>query len=139
MNPGLNKIALLASADLHSAEVALRKIPNDDPGGCFSELVVSKIKAGTYRLCEIKDDEQQLGFTVFFVEQTPGNNEFVSVSTYCHPGKVLRFEIEDLLIRLAKSFNCQTMRMHTVRHGLISSALKCGWHTAEIVLRKSIA
>jgi hypothetical protein len=50
----------------------------------------------------------------------------------------LKFEIEHALESVARANDCKTIRMHTARHGLVKLALNSGWHTAEIVLRKSI-
>lgn len=139
MNPGLNKIALLASADLSQAEVALQQIPNDLPGLTFSQSIIDQVKSGRYRLCEVQQDGEQIGFTVFYIEENEGFKEFVSVATKCFPNKVLRYDLEMLFITLARKYECVSMRIHTLRHGLVSSALQNGWHCAEIILRKPVS
>jgi len=138
VNPGLNKIALLASADLSQAEVALQRIPNDLPGLTFSQSVIDQVKSGRYKLCEVLDNGEQIGFTVFFIDEQEGFREFVSVATKCFPNKILRYDLENLFIELARRHECVSMRLHTLRHGLVNTALQNGWHCAEIILRKPV-
>lgn len=139
MNTALDKIALLASADLSAADVALRRIPNDDPNGCFVPHILRQINDGKAFLCEIiLDGHEKAGFTVYAIDDFGNHREFVSIATITTPGAVLRFQLQDLLIRLALKNNCKTIRMHTCRHGLVADALRNGWHTGEIVLRKNI-
>lgn len=139
MTDGLNKIALLASADLTAAEVALRGIPNDDPGGTFSAVVAGLLREGKASLAEIVANGERVGFTVYQIETFAGNHrELVSVATVCEGTRNLKFEIEHSLEAIARANGCRSIRMHTARHGLVKLALNNGWHTAEIVLRKSI-
>lgn len=135
---GIDKIALLSSADLTSAEVALRQIPNDDPNGCFYKDVLDSVRAGKYQLIEIKVSNERVGFTVYFIETFGEHKEFVSVATWGSAKSTLRFDLEKMFCALAKNLGCQTLRMHTVRHGLVRDALQAGWHVAEIVLRKNL-
>lgn len=140
MTACLDTIALLASADLTSAEVALRKIPNDDPAASFVPVVVNLIRTGKASLCEIYIGAEKAGITVYQIDDFEGHKELVSVATYAHPlnRKILRHDLDRLLSQLAEKCGCKSIRFHTSRHGLVSEALKNGWHTAEIVLRKSI-
>ncbi len=139
MNPALDKIALLASADLTAAEVALRGIPNDDPADSFVPSVIAQIKAGKANMAEIVIDGQNCGLTVFSIEDFGnGHLEFVSIATKTTVGGNLRYSLSDTLIAFAKHHGCKSIRMHTCRHGLVKSALSIGWHTAEIVIRKNL-
>lgn len=139
MNAALDKLALLASADLSAADVALRQIPNDDPNGCFVPLVLNQIRNGKAFLCEIVlNGNEKVGFTIYTIDDFGDHREFVSIATCTTKNAVLRFQLQDLLLGLAKQNHCKTIRMHTCRHGLVSDALRHGWHTAEIVLRKSV-
>jgi hypothetical protein len=138
MNPALDRIALLASADLTAAEVALRGIPNDDPNGKFVPQVMALIRAGKYQLAEVMVEGARVGFTVYYVEEFGDHREFVSVATSCPKTNGLRFDLEKILLSFAQYARCKTLRMHTVRHGLVKQALDRDWHVAEIVLRKTV-
>jgi len=138
MISALDKLALLASADLTGAEVALRQIPNDDPNGAFIPTVLDQVRKGTANLCEIHHDGKKIGFTVYTVESFGTHREFVSIATTIDSKTPLRFALDELLCRLARQNNCRSIRMHTARHGLVKNALAIGWHTAEITLRKHL-
>ncbi len=139
MNPALDTIALLSTADLSTAEALLRQIPNDDPANSFVPSVLAQIKSGKANLAEIVIDNQKCGITVFFIEDFGnGHLEFVSIATKTTVGGNLRYSLSDTLCAFAKANGCKSIRMSTVRHGLVKSALAIGWHTAEIVLRKNI-
>jgi hypothetical protein len=136
---GVDNIALLASADLTAAEVSLAAIPNDDPGGCFAPVVLDQIRAGTATLLQIFEGETAVGFTVYKIETfAGGHREMVSIATRTTSKRPLRMGLNEHLCELARLNNCQSIRMHTVRHGLVRAALSVGWHTAEIVLRKNL-
>jgi hypothetical protein len=138
MKETLNRIAFLACADLSTAEVALRRIPNDDPNGCFVPDVMRLIQEGKAKLCEIHLDGQLVGHTVYQIEDFSGHREFVSVATTTRTKSPLRFDLEKLLLTLAAREECKSIRMHTCRAGLVRDALNTGWHTAEIVIRKHL-
>jgi len=138
VNKLLNKIAFLACSDLSAAEIALRRIPNDDPAGAFIPAVLDQVRAGTANLCAIHLEGRRVGLTVYAVELFGAHREFVSIATTAEGGQPLRFELENLLCALALQNSCQSIRMHTVRPGLVKNALALGWHTAEITLRKHL-
>lgn len=140
MNTALDRIALLASADLSLAEVLLRGIPNDDPKGCFVDSVMARLRDGRAQLCEVHVDGQKVGITVFQIEIFKGGHrEFISVATHCPRTAGLVYDLNDFLHRLARANRCQSIRLHTCRHGLVKTALASGYHTAEIVLRQHLA
>lgn len=134
----LNQIAVLASADLAAAEVALRGIPNDDPDGTFVPYVLDRIRSGKAKLCELRCNGEHIGHSVYEIELFGSHREFVSVATRCPQTRGIVVDLGKVLEQLARNENCQTIRMHTVRHGLVNEALKHGWHVAEIVLRKQV-
>jgi hypothetical protein len=138
MKTALNRIAILASADLTAAEVALRAIPNDDPGQSFVEVVMAQLRDGSAKLCELRIEGVHVGWTVYKIETTSEHREFVSIATKTDKTRGEAENIGVVIEAFAKSLRCQSIRMHTVRHGLVLKALNNGWHAAEIVLRKNL-
>lgn len=114
----------------------LRNIPNDDPVS-FVDFVVSRIRTGEYRSSDIVLNSEKIGITVYFVEEYPNYKELVSVATYTNkpaPGFSDFWQSE--MEKLARSLKCQSIRFATVRHGLVSLALRNGWNVTEITMRK---
>jgi len=135
----LENIALHATADISAVEVGLRRIPNDDPKGTFAPAIIDLIRTGKAKVFEIVRNGAVVGFTVYQIENFgPNYKELISVATHCPHTSNLRYEIEAQLLQHAKNLGCQSIRMHTVRQGLVKEALDNDWHVAEIVLRKSI-
>lgn len=138
MQSALDSYALRASANISAAEVALRGIPNDDPQGVFLPTVLNAIREQRYFLGEIRLGDRIDGYTVYFFETFGTHRELVSVATSAKTANKIRYVLENLLIDLAIQNNCQSLRMHTVRQGLVKESITRGWHVAEIVLRKNI-
>ncbi len=135
MRAGLNNLILKTTASLTDAEVFLRKIPNDDPVS-FADLVLARIRAGDYQAQDIFHGDEKIGVTVFFVESFGTHRELVSVATYTNrqaPGFMEFWNHE--IRRVARSLSCVSIRMSTVRHGLVSLALKQNWQLCEVTLR----
>lgn len=136
MRAVLNNLSLKVTAPLSDAEVFLRNIPNDDPVS-FVDFVVSRIRTGEYRARDILLGHEKIGITVYFTEDFENHREFVSVATYTNanaPGFAEFWKTE--IYTLARSLGCKSIRMATVRHGLIKLALADNWNVAEITLRK---
>lgn len=135
MRAALNKLTLKTTASLTDAEVFLRKIPNDDPVS-FTDLVISRMRSGQYQAREIFYGEEKIGVTVFFVESFGDYRELVSVATYTNkhaPGFRDFWKAE--ISRIARSLSCASVRMSTVRHGIIKLALEQNWQLCEVTLR----
>lgn len=135
MRAGLNNLILKTTASLTDAEVFLRKIPNDDPVS-FVDLVISRIRSGDYQAREIFVGDEKIGVTVYFVESFGTHRELVSVATYTNrqaPG--FSDFWKDEMGRLARSLSCSSIRMSTVRHGLVKLALEQNWQLCEVTLR----
>lgn len=139
MSVALARIALLASADLTAAEVMLRNIPNDDPDGCFREIVLGQLRNKTATFAQIIVEDKIIGHTIYSIDTFPGGHrELVSIATRCHHKTIVRHEIDEALTALARLKGCKSIRLHTVRHGLIKEALFHGWEISEIVIRKHL-
>jgi hypothetical protein len=132
----LETLSLKITASLTDAEVFLRKIPNDDPVS-FVDFVVARIRSSEYRACDIILGTEKIGITVYFVECFGSYREFVSVATYTNqPAPNFSAFWQSEIEKLARSLFCQSIRFATVRHGLVSLALRNGWNVTEITLRK---
>ncbi len=138
MQSVLENFTLRASADITAAEIALRGIPNDDPNGAFLPHVIAAIKNGTYKLSEIRLGEHIDGYTVYGFENFGEHRELISVATVSKCAVCIRHVMETLLVEIAEKENCRSIRMHTVRAGLIKEAINKDWHIAEVVLRKTL-
>lgn len=116
----------------------LWRIPHDNPTECMATLV-EDVKAGEYEVLQMLHNGKQVGHIIYKVEQGDHGSEFLIVAaTATDPTAQLTENILPLIEDLARRMNCRTMRLHTMRLGLVAKAMEQGWHTSEIVLRKEL-
>ena len=138
MSALLKNIILRELDSLGESASLLAHIPNDDPYP-FVDFVLSKIKQKEYKALEIFDGENRIGITIYTIDHFGDYKELSSICTYVNSGKEIhRYTLDNLLVDLAKSLGCKSLRMSTVRSGLVKTALNTGWKIAEVTLRKYV-
>ena len=139
MRAALDTLSLKVTASFKDAEVFLRKIPNDDPVS-FVDFVVARIRSGEYKAKDIFSGHEKIGITVYFVEDFGNHRELVSVATYTNASAAGFSDFwQAEIVNLARALKCKSIRFATVRHGLVSLALRNGWNVTEITMRKYIS
>lgn len=114
----------------------IRRLPCDVPCGVASE-VLAQIARGESKVCHIERDGERVGFIVFSVLP---NHELVINAAF---GRDRRENLVDaligdgaLILSLARQCECDSVRFHTVRAGLVKRATEHGFRVSEIIMRK---
>jgi len=119
-------------------ERATHFIPADNPVPTASHIK-QRVQKGELQVLDIIDsDGRELGFVVYRIIEREDMKEFLVVCLQAKDGRRMMPELEQLAVRFAESKGCQSIRMHTMRHGLVESLVKAGWYVSEIVMRKTI-
>ncbi len=141
MPVALDNIALRISHDLTAAEIALRKIPNDDPNGAFWGIAFPQnLRAGMRRFLKSWTMPARASASRFIASTEVGR-----LARACFTRDALRKKCRTALCagRFPLSFSLggnavdpsECIRQGT---GLLLNLSKAGWHVAEITLRKHI-
>ena len=117
--------------DLH------RLIPADSPVET-TRLIESQIRNGEAWLYDVFEDGEPIGFTVYTFVEGDGK-ELLSIASYAKGRGDVTAEVMPLLEGIAKSNNCKSIRLHTMRTGLVQKLIKADWFVSEIVMRKEIS
>lgn len=113
-----------------------RMIPADSPAETMA-AVEAGIGRGEFSLMDILEDGEKIGFTVFCVCQVDSGKEMLSIATYAKGRGDVTTEAMPLLERIAEDQGCRSIRLHTMRTGLVEKLKnKLGWFVSEIVMRK---
>lgn len=120
----------------------LFKVPADSPTEHMS-YIVEKVRSGEFTLLDVFEDGQRVGWTIYSIEENELGKEFLSVASYgkSNSGQDLSANIIPILEGLAKEKACKSIRLHTLRPGLVKklSSPEIGWFLSEYVMRKEIA
>ncbi len=123
-------------AERHTAWQYL--IPFDSPAET-RDILERMVKAGEAKVCDIIRAEKPVGMLVFSVEELTAGRELVLVAAFSQNQEI---DYTDLLSRfadlLASGLGCKSIRLHTLRPGLVRKAQALGYSTAEIILRKTL-
>lgn len=113
-------------------------IPFDNPTA-WNDYLARGVKDGSFVLLDITNNGERVGLLVYRVDASAAR-ELVIVAAYCNPipGVDVSTFIVETSEALGKKENCQSVRFHTLRPGLITKTTKAGFRVAEIVLRKSL-
>ena len=114
------------------------KIPFDSPADT-RDVLAQMVKAGEAKVCDIVRAGLPVGMLVFNVEKQSAGSELVLVAAYSENQEI---DYTDLLARfaelLAHGMSCKSIRLHTLRPGLVKKAAALGYSAAEIILRKTL-
>lgn len=97
------------------------------------------VKEGRATLHQLLVDGKRVGLTITTVEIHSAGRELVSIATYSNNTLGITPALSEALEEMARHENCQCIRLHTARHGLVKLATEnYGFRISEIVLRKNI-
>jgi len=113
-------------------------IPADSPAETMAD-VEAGVNRGEFELMDIYEDAEKIGFTIFAVIEGDSGQELLSIATYAKGRGNIAIEGMPLLEGVAKSRGCKTIRLHTMRTGLVKKLTTgLNWYVSEIVMRKEI-
>lgn len=113
---------------------AAKRIPCDAPGD-FASLLAAEVREGLSKVATLMVDGQPRGFVVFDIKGT----EFIIHAAFGRADRVcLVREFLPHIEAVARAADCDTIRFHTARTGLITHALAHGYHLGEVVMRKRL-
>jgi hypothetical protein len=117
------------------AEAWSRFLPSDCPGDSVAWFR-SQVTSGAAKCCKLLRDGEPIGFVVFRVEP---DNELLLMGAFGRDGENL---LTDVLAHyfesIARAAECTSMRLHTMRPGLIAAAQKHGFRVSEVICRKHL-
>jgi hypothetical protein len=117
-----------------NAEGWSRLIPCDSPGDLSAKLR-EEVNAGRARVCHLKRDGAKIGFVVFSADD---RHELVIHGAFGSDGKNLVTELLPVVENLARQCECDTIRFHTMRPGLVRAAQNLGFRVSEVIMRKAV-
>ena len=124
---------MLVTENLSAAERAFSSIRADIPQRAFdpNETVVEIFHAGV-----------SIGFTSYEIEVRENFRELVILATAAPNAAAsagaVRLRLQEFFDSLAVRENCDSLRFHTSRTGLVESAMRQGWRISEVILRKKL-
>jgi hypothetical protein len=115
-----------------------RYIPADSPAETMA-AVERGVRDGRFQLLDIFEDGQPIGFTVYHICECDAGPEMLSICTYARGRGDVTIDAMPLLEGVARQKGCKTIRLHTMRPGLVEKLkTHCDWFVSEIVLRKEL-
>lgn len=114
------------------------RLPADDPQETLSEIK-DGLADGSFTICDVvHPDGQTVGWTIYTIIDRPNGKEFLSVASIGQAAENLTAEIIPILEGIAREHHCSTIRLHTLRPGLVKKLFSLGWLASEIVMRKQL-
>ena len=98
----------------------------------------AQIESGDATLAGVFENGKEVGWTVFKVIEEHYGKELLSIASHGHSKADLSNEIIPILEDIAKQYNCKSIRLHTMRTGLVQKIIKLDWFVSELVMRKEI-
>lgn len=123
--------------DAEKSKELHRLIPHDSPIETMRD-VERGIRSGEFKLLDVLENGQRVGFTVYAIVEGNGTKEFLSVASHGKSNTDLSRAIIPMLEAEARKQGCNSIRLHTMRTGLIQKLISIDWYVSEIVMRKEI-
>ena len=133
----LNFVLQEGYLDAEKAKDLKRNIPADSPAEKMEDIEAG-IQSGKFELLDIYERREYIGFTVFVIVDFEGGKELLSIATYAKGHSDVTIGAMPLLEDFAKARGCQTIRLHTMRTGLVRKLSEADWFVSEIILRKEL-
>lgn len=111
-----------------------RLIPNDSPGS-FADHLESEVKAGRAMVCHIEKAGRLAGFFVYTVTE---RHELLVHAAFGIGGANILPACFRELDTLARHCDCDTLRFHTMRPGMIVQAQRDGFRVSEVIMRRDV-
>lgn len=117
----------------------ISKVPFDSPAES-ADRIKRDLDAGKSVLLNcFAADGRRVGVTVYRIEDHDLGRELVSIASFGSDGGAdLTREVLPMVEAVARSKGCVSVRLHTMRAGLIRKLLKDDYFVSEVVLRKRL-
>lgn len=139
--PGLLAHYVLTQLD-QLDEATERKIktslPADDPQATIDHIKDGLAKGRTVLIDVENHEGEKLGFTVYEIIETTHGKEFLSIASLARDNRNMTQEFIPHFEEIARQNDCSTLRLHTLRAGLVRELLAMDWEVSEVVMRKRI-
>lgn len=114
-----------------------RLIPGDDPLFNLDSLK-SRTESGLLTHHAVMQDGKRIGFVLTAIESGSNAKELVIVASYIQPGANASDDLS-ACEAIARAENCDSIRIHTVRPGLVRKLTQNhGFRLSEVILRKTL-
>lgn len=116
-----------------NAQAWSRLLPADHPED-LTAFLAAEVNSGRSKVSHLVKDGARVGFLVFTV--TEAHELLVQAAFARDTGGNLLAEFMPRLEQLARECECDTIRFHTMRAGLIVAAQRHGFRVSEVIMRK---
>lgn len=125
----------------HLKQAQLRySVPADSPTENF-DSIIQGVRTGEFKMLDVFESGEKVGWTVYKICENEDGLEFLSVASHGKSlgGNDLSKAIIPILEGMAKHLGCGSIRLHTLRPGLVKKLSEgMGWFVSEFVMRKEI-
>lgn len=110
------------------------KIPTDSPGD-LSAVLADEVEKGRAQVCRVERHGIQVGFLVFSATE---RHELLVHAAFGRDGSDLLPDAFGIFDGLARMCECDVVRFHTMRPGLIRRAQADGFRVSEVIMRRDV-
>lgn len=114
----------------------IRNLPIDNPSGS-TDYILDGLESGEFSKLDVFEDGKKVGLVVYQIEEDKNGKELLIIAA-AGTGTDLSRNIIPLLEVFALSRECTSLRLHTMRTGLVKKLSELDWFVSEIVLRKEL-
>lgn len=137
MSPRLDSFSLVESPRIRPDDknrLADISIPKSAEWAAFLE---KEVEQGHARISQVQHAGRVIGSVVWRIETDVERELVVMSAASSDPQISITAFLARAVDALAAAEKCASARFHTIRQGLVKFAHLHGWHTSEIVLRKT--
>jgi hypothetical protein len=105
--------------------------------GDWADYFAKEVQHGGARLSHVQHAGRTIGTVLWRIESDVERELVVMSVASSDPKTSITAFLARAVDAIAAAEKCESARFHTIRPGLVKFAHGHGWHTSEIVLRKS--
>ena len=132
----LAHVFLRQATDANFVRECIAKIPFDCPWDWRTETL-EQIQNGKLHCAEIISGDKKTGILVYAVIDENGARELFVSCVFCTETKPFA-ELSPIVDAIAAANQCQSIRFHTSRPGMVKVAENFGYKIAETIVRKKL-
>lgn len=102
----------------------------------WADFLAHQVETAEAKLSQVMFAGRPVG-TILWRIESDVERELVVMSVASEPGYLVRHFLAQAIDSIAAANKCESARFNTIRPGLVKFAQLHGWHTSEIVMRKS--